>query len=125
MSRSVALLWGGVAAVLVALAPWATAFERAFWPCIFKSLTGYPCPTCGLTRAAVTLARFDVLGALGRYPLPTLAWMFLIGGGLLAAGLTLAGRTPPRIPSKLPSWAKVSLVAALLMNWAYSIATGV
>jgi hypothetical protein len=125
MSRSVAFLWGGVAAVLVALAPWAAAFEGGFWPCIFKSLTGYPCPTCGLTRAAIALARFDVLGALGRYPLPTLAWMFLIGGGLLAAAMTLAGRTPPCIPSKVPTWVKAALVAVLLLNWAYSIATGV
>jgi hypothetical protein len=125
VNRQVGLLWGAVAAVLIAASPWAAHFGDALWECTFKSWTGIPCPTCGTARAALALARFDVLGALGRYPLPTIAWLFLLGGGLAAGGMALLGRTPPRIPGRLPVWARAGLVAAVLTNWLYSIATGV
>jgi hypothetical protein len=93
--------------------------------CAFKSLTGIPCPTCGTVRAAVALAGFDVLGALRSYPLPALGWIVFIAGGLTAGALELAGRTPPAVPNRLPTWAKLAVVGAVLANWVYSIATGV
>ncbi len=34
------------------------------FPCIFKTLTGYPCPGCGMTRATVALSKGDFLGAV-------------------------------------------------------------
>ncbi len=125
MSRQLALLWGAVAAVLLAASPWASLAGDALWDCTFKSWTGIPCPTCGTARAALALARFDVLGALGRYPLPTIAWIFLLVGGLGVGAMALLRRTPPPIPSQLPVWGRVAVVAAVLANWMYSIATGV
>lgn len=125
MSRQLALLWGAVASLLLAVSPWAAFAGDALWECTFKNWTGIPCPTCGTARAALALARFDVLEALGRYPLPTLAWTFLLVGGLYAGGMALSGRTPPAIPKSLPLWARAGLVAAVLTNWMYSIATGV
>lgn len=125
MNRQIAILWGAVALVLIAASPWASLFGDALWECTFKSWTGIPCPTCGTARAALALAEFDFVGALGRYPLPAIAWMVFLGGGLAAAALTLSGRTPPSIPCRLPLWARASLVGAVLANWVYSIATGV
>lgn len=125
MRREVALLWGGVAALFIAISPWASRFAGGLWGCTFKSLTGIACPTCGTTRAALALARFDVVTAMTHYPLPTLGWIVFIGGGLMAAGLTLVGRTPPAIPTRLPGWARASVAGALLLNWIYAIATGV
>ena len=37
--------------------------------CVFKALTGWPCMTCGTTRALGRLAHFDVAGALAMNPL--------------------------------------------------------
>jgi Protein of unknown function (DUF2752) len=125
VSRQLALLWGAVASLLLAVSPWAAFAGDALWECTFKSWTGIPCPTCGTARAALALARFDVLEALGRYPLPTLAWTFLLVGGLYAGAMALSGRTPRAIPKSLPVWARAGLVAAVLTNWMYSIATGV
>lgn len=125
MSRQLAFLWGAVALLLLGASPWASLACDALWDCTFKSWTGIPCPTCGTARAALALARLDVLGALGRYPLPTIAWSFLIGGGLIVGTMALLGRTPPPIPNRLPAWGRAAVVAAVLANWMYSIATGV
>jgi len=125
VSRQLALLWGAVAAVLVAASPWASFAADALWECTFKNWTGIPCPTCGTARAALALARFDVLAALSRYPLPTIAWIFLIGGGVYVGVMALFGRTPPAIPGRLPVWGRAAVVAAVFANWMYSIATGV
>ena len=125
MSRQLALLWGGVSAALIGLSPWAPAVSGSLWPCTFKNLTGIACPTCGTTRAALALARLDVATAFVHYPLPALVWTLFLGGGLFAAALTLFGRTPPSLPERLPVWARAGVVSMLLLNWAYSIATGV
>ena len=125
MNRQIGLLWGAVAAVLIGASPWASLMGDALWDCTFKNWTGIPCPTCGTGRAALALARFDVLGALSRYPLPTVAWISFLAGGLGAGAMALLGRTPPAIPRSLPVWARAGIVAAVLVNWMYSIATGV
>lgn len=86
-------------------------------------MTGLPCPACGTTRAALALARLDFFEAFLSYPLPALVWtLFLLGG--LAAGWRAWSRRPlPRI-RRLPGWGKAAIVGAVLLNWAYSIATG-
>jgi Protein of unknown function (DUF2752) len=125
VSRQLALLWGAVAGTLLAASPWAPALGGALWECTFKSWTGIPCPTCGTARAALALARLDVLEAVTRYPLPAIGWIVLLAGGLVAAAMALLGREPPSIPNRLPVWGRVAVVAAVLGNWAYSIVTGV
>lgn len=33
-------------------------------PCIWRSLTGYPCPGCGLTRSLASLADFQIVESI-------------------------------------------------------------
>ncbi len=118
------ILWGAVAALLILLSPLAPAIASGLWSCPFKSLTGIPCPSCGTGRAALALARLDPVHALVHYPLPALAWMAFIAVGLVVGWRAGWHRPLPRI-RRLPVWARVAIVVAVLANWAYSIATGV
>ena len=123
--RQLGLLWGGVAAALIAMSPFAERFAEAVPVCILKSVAGVPCPTCGTTRAALALARLDVLEALTLNPLATLGWTMLVGGGLAAGVWVLAGH-----PLREPSWrieprVRVAVVALLLANWIYLVLAGV
>jgi hypothetical protein len=45
--------------------------------CTIRSVTGYPCPGCGLTRAIVWAAHGEFRASLASHPLglPLLAWL--------------------------------------------------
>ncbi len=122
--RQLGFLWAGVALSLVALSPLAPTFAAGLWSCPFKSLTGLPCPSCGTGRAALALARFEPIHALVHYPLPALVWMAFIVGGLFAGWRAWRGQPLPRI-LRIPIWVRIGAIAAIVANWAYSIATGV
>jgi hypothetical protein len=90
--------------------------------CVFRAVTGVPCPTCGSTRAALALASGEVGLAFRYNPLISAAWL-LLPAALLG---TLVFR--PRWRSlSLPTrrWAVRGLVLLLviagLANWVYLI----
>jgi hypothetical protein len=113
-----------VATACLALSPFAPAFAGLLPECPFRALTGLPCPTCGASRAALLLARFEPVEAFVRFPLAALGWTVLIAGGLAAGVAALLGRGLPELPNRLSWPARIAVVAALLGNWVYLIATG-
>ncbi len=48
--------------------------------CLVKNLTGYPCPTCGMTRAYKALLSFDIKDALYWHPL---FWLVPLVAGVI------------------------------------------
>jgi hypothetical protein len=94
--------------------------------CIFKLMSGIPCPGCGLTRSVVLLMHGDVSGSLYYHPLGVL---FVLGALILAA-VDLFGWWHSRREdsvSRSPSWlldrlsrtpAPWVLVGVLLAFWA-------
>lgn len=121
--QGLGLLWGGVALALLLLGPFAERFAANLPGCFFRSVTGFPCPTCGGTRAALALARFDFPAAVHSNPLLTLALLFLVGGGLAAGALALAGRGI-REPARVPVWVRAGFVLVLAANWFFLIVDG-
>lgn len=120
------VLWGAVAVLSVMLsplAPWLAEASNTF--CVVKELTGIPCPGCGTTRAALALARLDVVPAFASYPLQSLAWTVFLVGGLVAGVGSWSGRDLPALPRRVPKWVLASVVFLAMANWAYCIATGV
>jgi hypothetical protein len=123
--RQLGLLWGGVAVTLIVASPLGARLAAALPGCRFKQWLGIPCPTCGTTRAALALARLDLVEAFVHYPLATVAWILLVGGGMVAGVAALAGYGVPEMPRRIPVTVRIALVVVLLANWAYLIATGV
>ncbi len=75
-------------------------------PCLFKKITGWSCPGCGITTLFLCLARWDLSGAYAANP-----FLFVTGPLLLAqyvyyTYLRLKGK-------KLPRWDQVCLTVYL------------
>jgi hypothetical protein len=91
--------------------------------CVFKGLTGLPCPTCGSTRALGRLAVFDLAGAAAMNPLATLAFGLVAAWAvvdlvLLPRRRALSLEVEPRLAWRL----RIAALALFLANWVYLLA---
>ncbi len=97
------LWWLALLLPAAALGLWAlrnfdpNSASNPFPGCLFLQLTGFLCPTCGLTRAMHALVHFDLPRALSMNAL------FLVGGPI---GLLLVLRALGRSPRRLEPWLK-------------------
>lgn len=119
--RHLAYLWLAAAAGALALRPLWLALAPHLRPCLFRSLTGVPCPTCGTTRAAVAFLEGDFAAAFTTNPLAAAAGLVFVVGAPLAAAWALARWPVPVIPSPLPRWVRIGAVSLLAGNWIYGI----
>ncbi len=91
--------------------------------CVFKALSGLPCPTCGSTRSIVCLSQGHVASALSMNPA---AAVLAIGATLyLFYNLFTFASGAPRIRIALSNSEKDTLrrtaIYMLLANWLYLI----
>lgn len=96
--------------------------------CLFKNITGIPCPSCGITRSLLMLIAGDLPGALLMNPLGLFAAVTLLtfplwiltdlftGKNTLALSLLW---TEKRIKTKKAIY--IPLVALALLNWGWNI----
>jgi hypothetical protein len=94
--------------------------------CAFKTITGLPCPTCGVTRTVIALSRGDVERGLFMNPLVAIGCAVGLLY-LLYAAAVLTFRLPrfrPTVSARGARRLRIATVAALAVNWAWLIATG-
>lgn len=106
--RTVALRYAAVA--LTALVIGALHIpHRPATLCLFRELTGLPCPFCGGTTAAARLGHGNITGALGASPLAVV---------LLATWPLLdAVRPPDLLRSRRNRWVAIGLVLVASEVW--------
>lgn len=120
------LIYFAVAAVLAAGAFVIFYLERVpYFPCVFKEITGVPCPTCGSTRLVGHFFRLDFTESLLSNPLLFLAgaaasvW-FAYGFYMLFSGRKIK-ITFTRGERRFLLWSGVIL---FILNWVYLILAG-
>jgi hypothetical protein len=94
--------------------------------CLFKTLTGLPCPTCGVTRTVIALSRFDVQRALFMNPLAAIACVAGLLYLLYAAAVLLLRlpRLRPTVSDVDARRIRIVAIATLAINWVWLIGTG-
>ncbi len=116
------LLWGSVLGVCGALGFTWLRLGLPLPGCIFRGLTGFPCLTCGGTRAARALAVGDLPTAFLINPLVALAAVGLIIYVLYALTAVLFRTRRIRLDLTHPAEAnriRWTLLTAALLNWIY------
>lgn len=123
------VLAGGAAILSLAAAvrpdPSGMGTHRQFGlpPCSMVVLTGYPCPTCGMTTAFAHVVRGHLLSALGAQPAGAILALATLASVLMAARALVTGRAPG-LPLWLTRWDLVPMliVALILLGWGVKIA---
>jgi hypothetical protein len=93
--------------------------------CYFKTLSGWPCLTCGATRACARLFVLDLPGALACNPLFTLVALGVGAWAVADFALWPRGRALAIELSAGPARAaRILVFTALALNWLYLVVAG-
>ena len=122
--RHLAFLWLAAAVSVLALRPLWMAIAPLLRPCVFRSLTGVPCPTCGTTRAATAFLDGNLLAAFAANPLAAAMGLLFVVGAPIATLWAIAQWPLPLLPTPLPRWVRIGAVAVIAGNWLYVISVG-
>lgn len=96
-----------------------------FTVCLFKALTGLPCPTCGSTRAVGRLVHLDLAGAIVMNPLATIGALVLLIWAVVDFALLARGRAlDVEVGRPLSRLVRLLAVTAVAANWLYLLASG-
>jgi len=99
--------------------------------CLFKQLTGIPCPSCGSTRSVLSLLRGDVTGALIWNPFGfILISILLISPGWVLYDVITQKQSLLNFYKKSEQflrrkWVLFMAIGLVLLNWIWNIYKGV
>ncbi len=95
--------------------------------CLFKDITGIPCPACGSTRATILLFKGKVLQSILLNPL-ALVTNFLILVSLLWLIYELLTGRNKLLEFMKKDWSvkyKILIAIIIIVNWAWNIKKGI
>ncbi|MBN1509372.1 MAG: DUF2752 domain-containing protein [Sedimentisphaerales bacterium] len=109
-------LWLGIGGVLLLLAPYS---GQAVPFCLFKCLTGCPCPSCGFTRGTLSFLHGHPIQAWLCNPL---LFSFLAAASAIVLIRLLSGKSPRLVLTRRERLAAWGIgVALFIANWLYVI----
>jgi hypothetical protein len=98
--------------------------------CIFKRITGIPCPSCGSTRSVLSLLKGDVLGALFWNPFGFILMAIMVISPIWIL-YDLLGKKETLFQAYINfekflkrKWISISAILIVLLNWSWNIYKG-
>jgi hypothetical protein len=79
------IIYGSIAVMALAAALYLPLTDMVP-ACVFRTVTGIPCPSCGITRSLVHLAHGDIAGSLILNPLFSLVMMTAVSAFCARSG---------------------------------------
>lgn len=118
-----------VAALPLLAAAWLRLHSLPLIRCTFRRLSGYPGPFCGLTRSFWAMAAGDWGVAFQTAPLGCLIYLACLcllvwNAAALLLGIRLSPGRYLRPGRRQKQWLIAFVVALLLLNWVYRLASG-
>jgi len=94
-----------------------------FWRCALRTHTGWPCPGCGLTRAADGLAHLRLGFAFESNPLGASIGCLLVAAAVLGIvqWVFRLSLPAPQLSAREARAGRAALLAAVLANYAFVI----
>ena len=118
-------IFGGIGVLVAAVVGLLGLDRLALTFCVFKGLTGLPCPTCGSTRAVARLFGFDLPGALAMNPFTTVVAVVIAAWALVDLLLIPRGRAlRVGVSPTLGRALRTAAFLAFLANWIYLLVVG-
>lgn len=118
------MIWGsiGLLAILaVRFVPF-SLFPKL--PCTFHRLTGYPCPSCGMTRSFIYMSHFKFWAAMTMNPLGGLLFIFTVIFVIYAFITCVFRIRRICIATTKKSeglFIRIAVIFAIVANWVYLI----
>lgn len=95
------------------------------WPCSFPMVTGYPCPTCGMTTAFAHTVRGQWVQGFNAQPVGWALCVGVMAVAGLAISVVITGKAWRVNWYRIsPTWTALGLVGLLLAGWGYKIVVG-
>lgn len=118
-------MWGATAAVLALALPWLPALASLGGGCPLREWTGWPCPTCGGTRAIAALARGDLVRAVRSNPVVAAGFVGFELVGLAAYPWLRWRGIVPVVPVETTRKLGVAALLIVVANWVWLVFSGV
>jgi hypothetical protein len=109
-------IWAGLGASAIWLSDY---LDRPVQLCLVKRLTGYPCPTCGSTRSALSLLHGHIIRAWLYNPLLfSVLSLFVV---VIAVRVLFARSIKINLTKQERIFAWILMIVLFFANWAYVI----
>jgi hypothetical protein len=124
-AEPVHMVWGPIAALIIATAGFLESIAPHLPGCIFHEITGFPCPTCGGTRSLIALSRLDLVSSLMYNPLvPLFAFGLIIFSLLFLIGAAAKRSLQIVLTDRGKRILRYSAMGLIAINWIFLIIAG-
>ena len=114
------IIYGSIAALCV-LAVKYLPIAHIAPSCVFRGMSGLPCPTCGTTRALLSMAKGNFIDAMTMNPLVVVLLTAAIASCLYSFVSLLFGtrRMTFSLSEREKDVMRITAVMIVLLNWGY------